>query len=241
VKSLALFPGVLVILLLLGALLAGRGRRTGRWVLIALAFFLYWFSTPYMGYGLLYRLEGGLEPLTDAQAKQAQAIVILSAGMDDYAPEYEGPAPGPLTLFRLRYGVHLYRKYQLPIVVSGGPVREGVLADVMADSLQEEHKIDGVWREARSRNTLENAKFSAALLQDKKIDTVLLVTHAWHMPRALQAFSTTAIRAIPAATGFTGTGRTDPMDFLPQYGALAASYLYIHEKIGAFWYQIQSR
>lgn len=42
--------------------------------------------------------------------------------------------------------------------------------------------------ENRSRNTQENAAFSAALVQPKPGERWLLVTSAWHMPRAIGCF-----------------------------------------------------
>jgi uncharacterized SAM-binding protein YcdF (DUF218 family) len=85
------------------------------------------------------------------------------------------------------------------------------------------------WVEDRSRDTRENAERSVNLLRSAGIDHVLVVTHGWHMPRALRAFSevagpamrveaapmglasrnlqTPALRWMPSAKGFTAMRR----------------------------------
>lgn len=62
-----------------------------------------------------------------------------------------------------------------------------------ADIVSRQADVIGVPRtrmilENRSRNTRENAAFSAALVQPKPGERWLLVTSAWHMPRAIGCF-----------------------------------------------------
>ncbi|SDA18751.1 Uncharacterized SAM-binding protein YcdF, DUF218 family [Methylobacterium sp. UNC378MF] len=78
------------------------------------------------------------------------------------------------------------------LVFSGG---SGFIAGGMAeaDVVSRQADVIGVPRtrlilENRSRNTRENAAFSAALVQPKSGERWLLVTSAWHMPRAVGCF-----------------------------------------------------
>ncbi|HAK93275.1 MAG TPA: YdcF family protein, partial [Massilia timonae] len=91
---------------------------------------------------------------------------------------------------RLRYAAHLHRRTGLPILVSGGAPGPGAmsLADAMAAALREDFGVPVRWVEGRSRNTAENAMFSAALLRPEKVGRVLLVTDAMHMERARTVF-----------------------------------------------------
>ena len=57
-------------------------------------------------------------------------------------------------------------------------------ADAMATALRDDFGVPVKWTEGKSRNTAENAAFSAALLRPDAVRRVLLVTDAMHMPRS---------------------------------------------------------
>jgi uncharacterized SAM-binding protein YcdF (DUF218 family) len=54
------------------------------------------------------------------------------------------------------------------------------------------------WLETGSRDTAENAELSVALLRGHGVRRVLIVTHAWHMPRAMALFDRAAADAGPS-------------------------------------------
>ncbi|MBV5273815.1 MAG: YdcF family protein, partial [Lamprocystis purpurea] len=54
--------------------------------------------------------------------------------------------------------------------------------------------------EEQSRNTRENARFSVALLRERGIGSMVLVTSALHMRRALGLFAAEGMQVFPAAT-----------------------------------------
>ena len=56
--------------------------------------------------------------------------------------------------------------------------------------------------EDQSRNTSENASFSAPLLRERNAQEILLVTSASHMPRAAALFKAQGFQVIPAPTDF---------------------------------------
>ena len=136
-------------------------------------------------------------PVEAAQFEGAQAIVVLSAGAYYEGPEYlisgtphkNADRPGPMTLQRLEYTAFLARHTGLPLLVTGGSRRFGperALGRLMAKSLEEDFHQPVRWIEDRSLDTLENARYSHALLAKADIERILLVTHAWHLPRAAQ-------------------------------------------------------
>ena len=94
--------------------------------------------------------------------------------------------------------------------------------------------------EDASTNTWENARNSRALLTDSGISRIYLVTHAWHMPRAILAFERAGFEVIPAATAWTTHQRTDLLDFIPSAAALLDSRWFLHEVIGMYWYRLKS-
>lgn len=183
-------------------------------------------------------------PLAPSAHPTAQAIVVLGAGRYRSAPEYGGMDTVPrLGLERLRYAAKLSRETGLPVLASGGSVQGEPVpeAETMRVVLQE-FGVTARWLETRSRNTYENAQHSAVLLKNEGIATVLLVTHAWHMPRAREAFEYAGLNVVPAPMGYMGTGSNleelGVWDWLPNAGALYDNRLLMHELLGRWWYRL---
>lgn len=88
--------------------------------------------------------------------------------------------------------------------------------------------------EERSRNTSQNAKFSAQWLQEQGVGRILLVTSALHMPRAVELFETQGLAVIPAATDHEVQERPLWQDWLPASSALDGSARAMKELIGRF-------
>ena len=219
----------------LGLLLYKRRPREAKW-LIGLSFaLLYLISTPFFADRLLGLLERQA-PL--AKEATTQAIVVLGAGIYIRAPEYGGDTVNGLALERLRYAAKLYRETTLPILVTGGRIDGTAESLLMKHTLEEDFRVPVKWTESASRNTRENALFSYTILRQAGISSIYLVTHAWHMPRALAEFKRTGLHVIPAPTRFTTHSRTTILDFLPDARALLKSYYAIHEGLGWIWYRL---
>lgn len=197
------------------------------------------FSLPIVGMWLTRPLEG--DPLSPERLAEAQAIVILGGGRHRQVPEYGGDTVGATTLLRLRYGAYLYKQSRLPILVSGGKPDGGALseAETMRRVLVEEFGVPVRWVEERSDDTRENALFSAELLRQAGIAHIVLVTSAWHMPRAQTAFAAAGLNVVPAPTDFASEPLT-PRDFLPSYRGFRHAYRALHEYLGQVWYRLRS-
>jgi uncharacterized SAM-binding protein YcdF (DUF218 family) len=243
-KSLVFPPGGLLLLWLIGLILLKRNARLARGVLWGGLVIAYLLSTPLFSTLLLETVET-YPALTRAQIEQspARAIVVLSAGRYHDAAEYGGDdTVGDNTLVRIRYGAYLQRLTGLPMLVSGGHVLDSEgdsLAEVMARSLREDFGIKEVWLEDESRNTEENARFSQALLAQKGIDHVFLVTQAFHMPRAVAIFEQMGLKVTPAPTQFDSVTGVSLFDLLPDAGAVEDSYYALHELVGRLWYAVR--
>ena len=147
-----------------------------------------------------------------------------------------------LSLERVRYGAFLAIKTGLPILVSGGLPEPGEipLAKIMAETLQVDYGVRAKWIEAQSTNTAENASLSANLLRGAGIDRIILVTHAWHMKRAVAAFAANGISVTPAPRAFYLPGRGPFWDSLvPGLRTLRMSGYAIHEIVGGVWYRVR--
>jgi len=240
--SIFLLPPLNLLLLSgLGILLLSRRPRLGRALILAAWLLLYGLSTPFIGDTLLQSLEQ-TPPLRleNTATSNIDAIVVLSGGVYCSAPEYGGDDITGSVLERLRYTARLYRATNKPILVSGGKPQSTIPeSTIMKEVLENDFHIPVQWVEDRSINTLENARFSAALLQQHGIHTIYLVTHSWHMPRAVSAFEKAGLTVVPAPTVFTTQCRINWLDFLPSSRALQMSSRATHEWIGQLWYWLQ--
>ena len=187
------------------------------------------------------------EPLSAEALAQsgAGAIVVLAGGLYQNAPEYHDDTVHLRTLGRVRYAARLARASKLPVVASGGGVNEdkddasrSSEAKLMGRLLQEEFGINNVIIESGSRNTRENTINTAKLLRSLGINSIVLVTNAAHMPRAVVAFQRQHIRVTPAPTLFFPR-RPEPLDiesWLPSVVAMYQMRYALHEVLGRMWY-----
>ncbi|WP_265945795.1 YdcF family protein [Dechloromonas sp. A34] len=179
--------------------------------------------------------------MTDPQG--ARAIVVLGSGLNLDAEEYGGDTVTDRSLIRLRYGATLAERHHLPVLVTGGrPFNASRSeAEVIGDILEREFKVAVRWRETESEDTADNAAFSAKILRDAGIRRVVLVTQAFHMPRAQRLFEAAGLEVVPAPTELAKR-REQPwrvLDWLPQARALQTSYYALHEWLGLAWLELQ--
>jgi uncharacterized SAM-binding protein YcdF (DUF218 family) len=237
-ELLVLPPANLFLLLLAGLWVARRRRLLGAAMQCAAVLLLYALSTPLVA-GSLLRTLGSTEPVDVAAvpASGAGAIVVLGGDMER-TPEYGGGTVGPLSLERVRYAARLAHATSLPILITGGVLKPGEppIAELMRDALAEDFGVSARWIENHSRNTAENARYSAAMLRREGIGTVVLVTHGFHMKRALFAFAKAGLKVIPAPTMST-EGEFEAEALAPTGKALQDSFYAAHEWVGLAWYR----
>ncbi len=240
-ERLTLPPGGPIVLLILGLVL-WRWKLTSAVTWIALV--LLYVSTIPATTRVLWALMN-IPPPVVPDTVQAQAIVILGATRYSRAPEYgTRDTMAGLGLERLRYGAWLQKQTGLPILVSGRGFRargERSEAQIMQDILEKEFGAKVAWREESSFNTYENARYSATILKNSGIQHILLVTHAYHMPRAKEAFQATGLEVTPAATVYFCTYPEEfgLLNWLPENRALYRNRLLLHEIVGRWWYRLR--
>jgi len=175
------------------------------------------------------------------QERDDVAIIVLAGGRRSSAPEYgEIDTVSRMTLQRLQYAAWLHRKLKFPILLSGGSVKGEATAEsvLMNKTILSAFNIPPKWIETESKNTAENAKFSAKILKENAITDIILVTHASHMHRAKIEFEKTGLMIIPAPTVFESESNSW-QDYFPSAKALYESHSALHEKLGRLWYSVR--
>jgi len=227
-RSLLLPPASSLILAAIGALQLWRGRRGGAAVLAAGCVSLWLFSTPIVA-DAISRLAERYPALDLSRPTDAQAIVILGGGgLRRFAPEYAGPQADFGLLERLCYGAYVARRTGLPVLVSGAPDE----ALVMRTSLSRDFDIAARWVDGQSRDTYENARFSARLLHADGIRRVILITGSAHLWRSAHEFQEAGLDVVPAPVGVSAPRERGAFQFVPSPAALMRSNLAVYELIG---------
>jgi uncharacterized SAM-binding protein YcdF (DUF218 family) len=205
IAALVLPPVPLLFLVIVGARMIPWRRGLG-WFFVLLALVSLWLSgCAAVGEWLMREL---LQPPAALGAPQraalrqevartnAVAIVALGGGGESLAPEYGLPNLSAPSLERLRYALWLSRETGAPAGFSGGMGHgqaEGLAeASVAARIAVREFGRPLRWAEGESRDTRENAAYTVTALKTERVRRIVLVTHAWHMPRAQRAFEDAA-------------------------------------------------
>jgi uncharacterized SAM-binding protein YcdF (DUF218 family) len=244
IKQLLLPPGILLLLLAL-AWWFRRSRPRLAGCCFALGLGGMWLmSLPVM-------VEWGARALETAPplaredwsslAQHADAIVVLGSGRERGDPAWGSDQPTGIGLERQRYAARLAKASGLPVLTSGGlhygtPPSE---AELMAVSMQDDFGVTVRWKEERSRTTWENARMSAEILLPEGIQRVVVVTQAWHMPRAVWSFEKAGFSVVPAPVGFLGQDNARPLGgWMPEFKSVWQSGQLLNEAVGQVGYRL---
>ena len=224
-----------------------HSRRRNIGALVFPGLLILWTAgSPFFSDRLLLSLEGRYLSRTAAAYPGADAIVVLGGGVT--AQQAEGRTVLPGRAFdRLYLGYLLYQAKKAPVMVlsgggiewrrQAGSVSEAGQMAVILKQLGLSNKA--ILTECSSRNTRENAWYTREVLRDKK--TVLLVTSAFHMPRAKACFERLGLTTIacPADFRIDPYEKTTVLDFLPDAGALDNTTIALREYIGMAYYRLR--
>jgi uncharacterized SAM-binding protein YcdF (DUF218 family) len=245
-----LLPVGFTILMLLFGLFSKR-----RLFILAASIVLYASSTPIVSNFMIRSAEGGAERIHSIDAPKADAIVVLSGG--------RLVAPGPAAVSewsdanRFYGGVELFQAGKAPLLVfTGGwspwepnAKPEGDILIKYAEALG----ISKVNMQSTSAviNTAEEARAVSDLLLKtinvpNKFDEqykILLVTSAFHMPRAQRLFELENLHVIPFPVDFkvSASREFNILDLLPSAMSLVRTELALREFYGRFFYWIKGR
>jgi uncharacterized SAM-binding protein YcdF (DUF218 family) len=244
-------PLPFLVLTIIGARLMFR-RRLLAWALVLLGVGGVWAScTTAVGAGLMRLVLDPprvLAPADIAELRKPPAgtpkttIVVLGGGRELLAPEFGVSNLKQFSMERLRYAIWLGRETGLPIGFAGGMGRgaqDGPSEAEIAQRIAEREFGRRVqWIETTSRDTNENAINSLRLLKELGYERIVLVTHGFHMQRAVANFTRAAARAgqplavVPAPMGMSLFVGPPDTGWLPGAEGLAYTRIVLHEWLG---------
>lgn len=180
-------------------------------------------------------------PRADLTGRPVDGIVILGGAEDSRVAAGRGTHALNEAAERLTEAAALARRYpNAKIAFTGGAIEiigqptigadaaAIILTDLGVDS-------ERVLLERRARNTWENAVNTQALVEAKPGERWLLVTSAWHMPRAIGIFRKAGFAVEPWPTDYRTAGVGDAwMPFANPLEGLRRLDLAVKEWVGLF-------
>ncbi|MCF7992551.1 MAG: YdcF family protein [Thiohalocapsa sp.] len=226
------------------ALVLGHRVSGSALALAGLAWIWLW-ATPAASDWLRGSLEHRYPPTAVEALPKAPAMVLLGGGMDPVTAPRLHPDLGSAA-DRVWHAARVFHAGKAPlVVVSGGALPwhagDGVEADAMLTFLGDlDVPAERVVLEGRSGTTRGNAVETAALLAERGIDRVLLVTSALHMRRAEATFRAVGLDVVPVATDYEIVDSAEtPLEYLPDADALYGSSRAIKEYLGLAYYRLR--
>ncbi len=218
----------------------GRALTAGAVVLLAIGVL-----TPF-GPALLRPLEDRFAPPAP-DSPPPTGIIVLGGGVSPALTQARKQVAIVGAATRFTTAVELARRYpDARLVFSGG-------SPALLEGQTEAFAVRELWRalgvpegqmsfEAKSRNTWENALFTRDLVKPKPGEIWLLVTSAWHMPRAVGIFRRLGfnVTAYPVDYYTFGDGR----DWLMNVSALDRAFMFefgVREWIGLVVYRMTGK
>lgn len=226
---------IALLLVVVAAILRSyRRRRLAAVLLASAAAFCYLGSLTSVGNALLSPLESRYPPMRkDLPHPAVEYVVVLGSG---YSPRSSIPVSAALdedSLRRIVEGVVLARRLEARLVVSGGAPVGRTPAALGYAALARELGIDDSSLVVLDQplNTAEEAKAVAALLNDTPF---ILVTSAYHMPRAMRLMEDAGAHPIPAPAGHQmKKSANNPLLWLvPSSIGLRNTEMALHEYLG---------
>jgi uncharacterized SAM-binding protein YcdF (DUF218 family) len=228
-------------------LLLTRYVRLASWLIVtSLVLFAVAGLSP-LGNALILPLEQRFPPW-DAARGVPDGIVVLGGAISPEVSAARGTIALNEAAERIIAAAELARRYPAArIVFSGGSNAlilteepEAFFAVQQLEALGVPH--DRITAEEQSRNTIENAVFSRLIANPKPSERWLLITSAYHMPRAMAAFRAAGfpVEAYPVDWRTRG-----PADLVRPFGAisdgLGRTDTAVHEWLGLLAYRLTGR
>jgi len=224
-----------------------RFRRLASWLIVTSLVLIAFVGYSPLGAMLILPLEQRFPPW-DPSHGAPDGIVVLGGAIEPDISLARGFVALNDSAERITATVELARRYpDARIIFSGGSaslfpggIPEAPYAVKIFEALGIAH--DRITAEEQSRNTIENAVFSRLIAQPKPGERWLLVTSAFHMPRAIAVFRAAGFPVEAYPVDWRTRGPADEMKpFNSFIAGLMLTDTAMHEWIGLLAYRLTGR
>ena len=219
-----------------------------RWLAVVAVMILCISSLPIVGDSLLKTLEDRFPKVEVEDCPAADAVVVLS-GILHKSRSKNGALEWAEGVDRFEQGILLMKAGKAPLLIfTGGrlpwanqQLTEG--QELRSAAIARGIPVASIIVTEEVGNTADEAKAVRKIAEERKLQRIILVTTAWHMPRAEYLFRTRGVPVITFPTDYY-TRYNDPftlLDFLPQSGALGNTEVTLRETYGRLYYHLFER
>ena len=201
-------------------------------------------SLPIISYKLIHYLEKDYT-LQDASAtNNADAIVVLSGMLKTIKVDDKFKYEFNEGVDRILSGIDLFKNNKASLLILTKGQVPWSLGIPEGEYLKEFAIKFGVPKKSilltdNVQNTDQEAKSVKKLLNSNDAK-VILITSAFHMPRAKKVFEASNIKVIPFAVDFINSHqKLTFMSFIPSAGALSSTSFFVREMIGRLYYNLK--
>jgi uncharacterized SAM-binding protein YcdF (DUF218 family) len=201
-------------------------------------------SMPIISSKMIAYLESDYELNQPSEIDTANAIVVLSGMVTTIKSKNGLNYEWGGAVDRFFTGINLFNLDKAPTLIFTGGKLPWSIGIPEGEFLREEAIKLGIPKKdilltENVENTDQEAKAIKKLLSldDPK---VILVTSAFHMPRAQLVFEAAGISVIPFPVDFLiGTGKITLMSFIPSASSFASTNFFVREIIGRTYYNLK--
>ena len=205
--------------------------------------FLIFCSLPIISNKLIFFLEKDYSRKEISNVSKADAIVVLSGMVSTIKTNGKISYEFNNAVDRILSGIDLFKedKASFLILTNGKmPWSLGIPEGEYLKKFSIKFGIpeDRILLTDNVQNTDQEAKSVKKLLKTNKAN-IILVTSAFHMPRAKKVFEATNIKVIPFAVDFrTSIKKITIIDFMPSANSLKDTSNFFREMIGRLYYDL---
>ena len=224
-------------------ILAGVFFRSKKITLLGLLI-LFFCSLPIVSNKLIFFLEKDYNPKDLSTLNEANAIVVLSGMVktiktkNGFYYEFSGAVD------RILAGIELFKNNKAPLLIltrGKVPWQIGLPEGEYLKNFSIKHGVpqENILLTENVQNTDQEAKSVIKILKSNNTE-VILVTSAFHMPRAQKVFEAANMKVIPYAVDFKrSTNKITLMDFIPRSESLDNTSMFVREMIGRIYYNLK--
>lgn len=228
-------------------LLCTRFARLGSWLVVTSLVLIAIAGLSPLSNALMIPLEQRF-PAWNASRGAPDGIIVLGGAISPEVSAFRDAVALNEAAERITFAAELARRYpNARIIYTGGSnallfggAIEAPFAVRELEALGVAH--DRITAEEQSRNTIENAEYSRLVAQPKPGERWLLVTSAFHMPRAMAAFRAAGFNVEACPVDWRTRGSLDASRFFGSLSeGLARTDAAVHEWVGLVAYRLSGK